>query len=160
MKKILLTVLMLSILIPASVFAAPPSDEDVYETTVAVLSIFGLVFMSSMFGTSPEGVTMDMNMETGNSKMEFNAFSVTDFTAAMSDMLESSEDEVVFNFSQMDGVIEVDEAGNLNLDVDLEGGNVDSLVMQSEGEDIVTIEANGKSYNHLSEMLMAMDEDM
>lgn len=160
MKKILLTVLMLSILIPASVFAAGPSDEEVYETTVAVLSVFGLVFMSSMFGTSPEGVEMDMNMETGYSQMTFDGFNVTEFTSGMSEMMESSDEDINFSFTKMSGLIEVDEAGNLNLDVDLTGSTVKNLKMKSEGDDIVTVQANGKSYNHISEMLMAMDEDM
>lgn len=160
MKKILLTVLMLSILIPASVFAASPSDDEVYEATVAVLSVFGLVFMSSMFGTAPDGVVMDMNMETGYSQMTFDAFNVTDFTTGMAEMMESSDEDIDFSFTKMSGIIEVDEAGNLNMDVDLTGSNVKSLKMKSEGDDIVTIQANGKSYNHLSKMLMDMDDEM
>ena len=160
MKKILLTVLMLSILIPASVFAASPSDDEVYEATVAVLSVFGLVFMSSMFGTAPDGVVMDMNMETGYSQMTFDAFNVTDFTTGMAEMMESSDEDIDFNFTKMSGTIEVDEAGNLNLDVDLTGSNVKNLKMESQGDDIVTIQANGKSYNHLSKMLMDMDDEM
>ena len=160
MKKILLTVLMLSILIPASVFAASPSDEEVFQATTAVLSIFGLVFMSSMFGSAPEGVEMDSNMETGFTQMTFNGFNVQDFTAGMSGMMESADEELVYSFSKMSGSIEVDQAGNLNMDVDLSGGNIKNLIMESEGEDLVTIKANGKSYNHLAAMLMEMDEDM
>lgn len=157
MKKILLTVLMLSILLPTALFAASPSDEEVYQATVAVLSVFGLVFMSSMFGEPPANVTMDMDMETGYSIMEFDQFPVQDFTDSMSEMMEASdEDQLVFGFTEMSGKIEVDEAGNLNLDVDLVGGAVKSLIMKSEGEDIVTIEANGKPYNHLREQLMEM----
>lgn len=160
MKKFFLTVLMLSLIMPASLFAAAPSDEEVYEATVAVLSVFGLVFMSSMFGTAPEGVTMDMDMESGYSKMNFDGFNVTEFTVGMAEMMEATDEDIDFSFSEMSGLIEVDEAGNLNLDVDLKGSNVKNLKMKSEGEDIVTIQANGKSYNHLSEMLMAMDDEM
>jgi len=151
---------MLSILVPASVFAAGPSDDEVYEATVAVLSVFGLVFMSSMFGAAPEGVEMDMDMETGYSQMAFDGFNVTEFTTGMSEMMESSDEDINFSFTEMSGLIEVDEAGNLNMDVDLKGSSVKNLIMKSEGEDIVTIQANGKSYNHLSEMLMAMDDEM
>lgn len=160
MKKILLTVLMLSILIPVSVFAAAPSDEEVFQATTAVLSIFGLVFMSSMFGTAPEGVEMDMNMETGYSQMIFDGFNVQDFTTGMAGMMESADEELIYSFSKMSGTVEVDEAGNLNMDVDLTGSNIKNLIMKSEGEDIVTIKANGKAYNHLAAMLMAMDDEM
>ena len=149
---------MLSILLPTALFAAAPSDEEVYQATVAVLSVFGLVFMSSMFGEAPANVTMDMNMETGSAMMEFDQFPVKDFSESMSEMMDSAEtDEIVFGFSEMTGKILVDEAGNLNMDVNLTGGNVKTLVMKSEGEDIVTIEANGKSYNHLKDQLMAME---
>jgi len=157
MKKILLTALMLSILVPASLFAAAPKDEEVFEATTAVLSVFGLVFMSSMFGQAPDGVTMDMNMETGFAVMEFDNFSVQEFTDSMSDLMEAPDEEkLVFAFSRMSGKIEVDESGNLDLNVKLTGGNVNSLVMKSEGEDIISIEANGKSYNHLKDQLMQM----
>ncbi|MDC7241980.1 MAG: hypothetical protein PQJ50_16615 [Spirochaetales bacterium] len=158
MKKVLLTVLMLSILVPASLFAASPKDEEVYEATVAVLSVFGMVFMSSMFGTAPEGVDMDMNMETGYAKMVFDDFDVDGFMGGMSEMMEASEEEIVFGFTGMDGTIEVTPEGDLNLDVDLDGGNVNNLKMASQGEDIVSIQANGKSYNHLAEMLMTEGE--
>ncbi|QEN08402.1 hypothetical protein EXM22_10555 [Oceanispirochaeta crateris] len=155
MKKTLLTVLMLSILLPATLFAATPTDEEVYQATVAVLSVFGLVFMSSMFGEAPANVTMDMNMETGSAMMDFENFPVEDFTESMAEMMETTEeDPIVFGFSEMTGKILVNEAGNLNMDVTLTGGNVKTLVMTSEGEDIVSIEANGKSYNHLKEQLM------
>jgi len=159
MKKILLTVLMLSILIPTALFAATPKDEEVFEATTAVLSVFGLVFMSSMFGEAPEGVTMDMNMETGFAVMVFDNFSVQEFTDSMSELMEASDDEkLVFAFTKMSGKIEVDESGNLDLDVKLTGGSVNSLIMKSEGEDIISIEANGKSYNHLKDQLMQMGD--
>ncbi len=158
MKKVILTVLMLSILVPASLFAAAPKDEEVFEATVAVLSVFGMVFMSSMFGTSPDGVDMDMNMETGYAKMVFDDFNVDTFVAGMSEMMEGSEEDIVFGFSAMDGSIEVTPDGDLMMDVDLDGGNVKNLKMASEGEEIVSIEANGKSYNHLAEMLMSEGE--
>ncbi|MDA3956042.1 hypothetical protein [Oceanispirochaeta sp.] len=155
MKKIILTVLMLSILLPSALFAASPSDEEVYEATVAVLSVFGLVFMSSMFGETPANVTMDMNMETGYAKIEFEKFPVQDFSNSMSEMMETEVDEeIIFGFKEMSGKIEVDNAGNLDLDVSLLGGNVKTLVLKSEGEDIVSIEANGESFNHLKDQLM------
>jgi hypothetical protein len=160
MKKTALTVLMLSLLLPASLFAATPSDEEVYEATAAVLSVFGMVFMSSMFGETPENVTMDMNMETGYAIMEFEDFAVQDFKESMSDLLDSADtDEIIFDFSKMSGKIEVDETGNLNLNVKLTGGNVNTLLLKSEGEDLILIEANGKSYNHLKDRLMQMEEE-
>jgi len=160
MKKILLTALMLSILLPAALFAASPSDEEVFETTTAVLSVFGLVFMSSMFGEAPEGVTMDMNMETGYAVMEFDNFSVQEFTTSMSELMDATDQEqLTFGFTKMSGKIEVDESGNLDMNVKLTGGNVNSLIMKSQGEDITSIEANGKSYNHLKDRLMQMGEE-
>jgi hypothetical protein len=70
-------------------------------------------------------------------------------------MMETEVDEeIIFGFKEMSGKIEVDNAGNLDLDVSLLGGNVKTLVLKSEGEDIVSIEANGESFNHLKDQLM------
>jgi len=158
MKKILLTALMLSILIPTALFAASPSDEEVFEATTAVLSVFGLVFMSSMFGEAPEGVTMDMNQETGFAVMNFDNFTVKEFTDSMSELMDPSDkDQLTFAFTKMSGKIQVDESGNLDMNVKLTGGNINSLIMKSEGEDITSIEANGKSFNHIKDRLMQKD---
>ena len=156
MKKIVLVCLMTALLVPASLFAAP-SDEEVYDTTAGVLAVFGMVFMSSMFGQAPENVTLDSNMETGATTMVFDNFQVQGFMDSMSEMMQSMEEDEELNidFDEMSGEIAVNQAGDLDLDVDLEGGSVKNLVMKSEGEDLVTIQADGKNYTHLKEQLMA-----
>jgi len=161
MKKVLMITLILAMIIPATLFAKGPTDLEVQEATVAVLSVFGLVFMSSMFGQTPDGVIVDMDMETGRSVMEFSDFNVDAFVASMSEMMEQTpeEEQPVFSFNAMTGTIIVDEEGNLNLDMELSGGNVKTLEMKTSGDDMVMIEANGKDYSHLNEIFQAMEEE-
>ncbi len=158
MKKIALVFLMTALLVPASLFAAP-TDEEVYDTTAGVLAVFGMVFMSSMFGQSPENVTLDSNMETGASTMIFDGFQVQEFMDSMSEMMQQMENDEDFNidFNEMSGKIAVNQAGDLDMDVNLKGGSVRNLIMKSEGEDLVTIKADGKNYAHLRDRLMDME---
>ena len=156
MKKIALVFLMTALLVPVSLFAAP-TDEEVYKTSSGVMSVFALVFMSSMFGQAPENVTVDSNLETGASTMTFDKFQVQTFVDSMSQMMQASGSGEDFDveFDEMSGKIIVNEAGDLDLDVDLKGGSVKNLIMKSEGEDLVTIKADGKNYAHLRDRLMA-----
>ena len=158
MKKIALIFLMAVLLLPATLFAAP-TDIEVFNATSGVMSVFAMVFMSSMFGQAPENVTVDSNLETGASTMTFDGFQVQGFVDSMSQMMQStgSEDDFDIEFDEMSGKIIVNEAGDLDLNVDLKGGNVNNLIMKSEGEDISYIKANGKDYTHLKEQIMSME---
>jgi hypothetical protein len=159
MKKIFLTVLMLSILIPVSVFAATPSDEEVFQTTSEVLGLFAQVMMTTtMLKTELEGVTLE-GMDTGQFKLLFDNFNVQILGSPMGIMGTTAE-SMTYSFTKISGVIEMTDLEDLSIDVDLTGSNIKNLIMKSENEDLVTIKANGKSYNHLAAMLMAMDEEM
>lgn len=159
MKKIAMVFLMTALLVPASLFAAP-TDEEVYDTTAGVLAVFGMVFMSSMFGQAPENVTLDSDMDTGASTMVFDGFQVQDFMDSMSEMMQqmdSENEDFDIDFKEMSGQIAVNQAGDLDMDVDLKGGSVRNLIMKSEGEDLVVIKADGKNYGHLRDRLMEME---
>ena len=159
MRKFLLIAVILSLLIPASLFAKGPTDAEVTETTIAVLSLFGMVFMSSMFGTSPEGVEINMDMETGKSAVVFDSFEVEPFVLSMADMMSQvpEGEKPVFSFEMISGDIDVNEAGDLLLDVNLKGGNIKTLKIESSGEDLVSLEANGKDFSHLDSVFEDME---
>lgn len=158
MKKLLLTATILSLLIPASLFGAAPSDDEVKEATVAVLSLFGMVFMSTMVGEVPEGVESNINAETGEASVTFDRFEAASFFASMSDMIGElpEEDKPVFNFESLSGTLEVDASQNLSMNVRLYGGNVRTLQLTTSGENLVSLDANGKSYMHLEQIFQEM----
>ncbi len=159
MKNFLLTAVILLLLLPSSAFAEKPSDMEVQDTTIAVLTLFGFVFMSSMFGTVPTGVDVDMDMQTGVSKVEFMEFGVDDFVQSMTALMGETpqEEQPVFTFTIIDGIIDVNEKGDLKMDISLKGGNIKSLRLETAGESLVSLEANGSSYNHLEGMFQDME---
>lgn len=154
MKKILLVIAIMSFLIPASLFAKSPSDQEVKDATVAVMTVFAMVFMSSMMGTAPENVTVDSDMSTGNSTMVFNDFNVASFVDSMSAMMDSMDggEKPVFAFNHMSGTIAVNELGDLIADVSLKGGNVETLKIKTNDEDLLSLNANGKDFSYLDQV--------
>jgi hypothetical protein len=161
MKKLLLTAAILSLLIPASLFSeAPLTDEDVQDATISVLSLFGIIFMSSLSGTYPEGVTVDSDMEKGTTSIAFENFDVDAYVASMADMINQApeEDRPSFDFSRLSGTIELNQGNNNSMvvDVNMQGGNVKTLMLHTTGEDLIALEANGENYNHLEEVFKQM----
>jgi hypothetical protein len=152
MKKFFLTALILSFLIPSYLFAKAPTDKEVEDATVAVLFLFGMLYMSYMDDTLPEGVTVDLNMEKGTSSIVFSQFEVDTYIASMSELLESvlEEERPTYAFSSISGLIAVSEENNLTIDVQLSGGSIETLQLETTGEDLASLKANGKSYNHLN----------
>ena len=159
MKKTVFIMLVISLLAPASIFALTPAETEVAETTAAVLSSFGIVFLSSMFGEIPEGVDVDMDMTTGNSVMKFENFNPVEYMTVIAEQnqttLEAMDSEMPeFYFDEMSGSIAIDENGNMNLDMSLKGGNIRTIKLQTSDEDLVYFTANGKDYSYLDyEML-------
>ncbi|HZK19557.1 MAG TPA: hypothetical protein VFC68_02400 [Treponemataceae bacterium] len=49
MKKFVLSIVMMSVLVPVSLFAKP-SYEEVVNTVKSVMGVYGLSLMSGMFG--------------------------------------------------------------------------------------------------------------
>ncbi len=154
MKKILFLIVIAAVLLPAAAFAQNPSDAEVQETASAVMASFGIVFLSSMFGEPPEGVQVDMDMTTGKSSMIFDNFNAAEYINSFGDTDPDAEYEMPdFYFETMSGNITVDENGNMNLDVKLKGGNISTLKMQTDDEDLVLLTANGKDFGYLKDFM-------
>ncbi len=154
MKKIFLLFLILTLRIPAFLFSQSLSDLEVQETTIAALTLFGFVLMTSMISAAPENVEMEMDMMTGITHMEFTRFGVTEFVLSMSETMGSPSggEQPTFSFETLTGTIDVNEQGDLIMDLSLSGGNIKTLKLQTRGEDLVLLEANGSNYNHLEGM--------
>ena len=154
MKKAFILIMVILFILPVSVFAKAPTEFEVQQTTYAVMTTFGLLFLASMFGQSPEGVTADMNINDGTSTMTFDSFDAEAYINSMPEMnqamQENSDTEMPeFGFSSMSGDISVDENGNMKLDLNFKGGNVNTLKMETLEEELLYFTANGIDYSYL-----------
>ena len=159
MKKLLLIITILSLLVPLSLTAQTPTDQEVEEATIGVMTLFGLVFMSSMFGAEHEGATMEMDPQTGASNMVFKDFGVSGFMTSMASAPGGPQTEELpqFPFKTMTGTIKVNQGGDFFMDIQLKGGNVKRLEMETTGEDLITLKANGENFSHLQEIFEKME---
>jgi len=158
MKKIILTIVILILLLPSAAFAKGPSELEVQETTAVVLSTFGLIFMTSMFGETPEGAELRMEDISAGATIVFDSFDIKSYYIMLADSEGAAAmDELPpVSFSRMSGTISVNEDGDMNMDVVLKGGNIKTLTLRTSGEDLAELTVNGQDYSYLDEIF---DED-
>ena len=157
-KKIFLILLISIFILPTAVFAAPPTDDDVLQTTSAVLAAFGIIILASMFGENPEGVSADMDMNTGKSNIVFKDFNLDSYFKKLAEI--SGEDAGVSDmpsvkFNTMSGTIGVNDSGDVKCEMSFSGGNIKSLKFSTAGENLEYLTANGKDFSYLD--LSAME---
>ncbi|MBI9106196.1 MAG: hypothetical protein JEZ04_05575 [Spirochaetales bacterium] len=156
MKKIFLVLIILAVFVPSALFAEAPSDLEVQETTAGALTAFGMVFMMTMFGEPPLGVTVDANEETGMMVMSFNDFNADSFLAGIKGMgmVDQGNEISDIPFSSMSGVIKVGASGDIDLDLKLTGGNIKVLKLKTTDESLTLLNADGKDYSYLDEFML------
>ena len=159
MKKSFLLFLIFTLMMPAFLSSQPLSDSEVQETTIAALTLFGFVLMTSMISEAPENVEMEMDTMTGMTHMEFRQFGIEDFLTAMSETIgtPTEGEKPIFSFEALSGTIDVNEQGDIIMDLTLSGGNIKTLKLQTRGEALVLLEANGSNFNHLEGMFANME---
>jgi len=150
-KKVSMFLLIAALISPA-LFAAP-SDEDVAESFQAVFAVYGAVFMTSMMGGTVSNVTMDFDMESGASFMEFDNLETAPLFAGLGAALEGSSDMPNPPFSHISGTFTTTAESDMDMNVKLTGGPVKQLSMTVKGEELVSLDADGSSYLHLEAVL-------
>lgn len=152
MKKTALLSLVIALLAPA-LFAAP-TDDEVAASFSAVFGVYGAVFLTSMMGQTVPGAEMDMNMETGASSLVFDNVDTVALFMSIGESLDGTGDMPEIPFTHISGSFNTDTEGNLVMDVTLKGGPVRRIEMITEGDDLVSMKADGKNYDHLASTMM------
>jgi hypothetical protein len=148
MKKALLFASLF--ILAVSGLSAAPSDQEVADTFAGVFTVYSMVFLGGMTGMEIDGVSVDLDMETGASKTVFNDVAVGELTDMFGGMLLTmSEDMPDIPFDRLSGIFAMDMEENLAMDFTFVGGPVRTLEVETRGEDDMTLRANGKLYNHL-----------
>ena len=154
MKKIVFLILVISLIIPISIFAGPPTEIEVQETAAVVLGSFGIIFMSAMFGESPEGVKLDMDANSGGVKMFYEDFDVKTYFSDFSEMeITDGEEMPEISFKTMSGTFIVDGDGNMESDMSFKGGNINTMKFKIYEDDMVYFTANGKDYRYIDGLI-------
>ena len=154
MKKLAMLTFVLVLLAP-SIFAAP-TDEEVMASFSGVFGVYGAIFLTSLMGQTVPGAEMDMNMESGASTLIFENVDTAALFTSIGETLDGSGDMPEIPFTHISGTFATDSEGNLNMDVTLKGGSISRLEMETEGENLVSLKADGRDYNHLTTMMMNM----
>lgn len=150
--------MILALVLPSAVFAKAPTDIEVEETTIAVLAAFGLIFMTAMFGDTPEGVKIQADDSGADMSVIFDNFNIEEYFNSLEDdetMNSMSEEMPSLTFSKMSGSITINDTGDMNLNVKLKGGSISTLSIKTSGEDLAELKANGKDYTYLDDIIMA-----
>ena len=155
MKKYLIIFIVLAFLLPSSIWAAGPTEEQVMNATTSVLATYGLVFLSSMFGAVPEGVEADIVMDGGTSTIKFDSFNPKAFYLSMAETGQagSVEEMPAFNFKTMTGLFELTAEGDMTCNMNLKGGEISRLVIRTGGEDLLELTADGKDFSYLENIM-------
>ena len=154
MKRIAVITLVLALLAP-SLFAAP-TDDEIMTSFSAVFGVYGAVFLTVMIGQDVPGAVMDMDMDSGSSTLSFDNVDTVALFTSIGETLDGSGDMLEIPFTHITGTFATDSEGNMVMDVSLKGGPVKRLEMETEGEELKTMKADGKDYSHLNEMMMNM----
>lgn len=154
MKKFAVLSLVIALMAP-SLFAAP-TDDEVMISFSAVFGAYGAVFLTSMMGQTVPGAVMDMDMENGSSTLSFDNVDMVALFASIGETLDGSGDMPEIPFTHISGTFATDSEGNMVMDVTLKGGPVKHLEMETEGEELKSMKADGKNYSHLNAMMMNM----
>ncbi|OJF76358.1 MAG: hypothetical protein BKP49_07765 [Treponema sp. CETP13] len=170
MKKMILAIAVAIMLLPASLFAEP-SEEEVENTISSVMAIYGMSMMASMLGVDiPEGaLVIEYNEDRSGSTLNYKDFPAKEFLEnmnSMSSMMEetSDEEQLVCPFTIMNGTVATNgsmfEDGNidLNIDVNLQGGNVKTLEMHTNDDDVI-VKVNGLRNYDMEEILKRAELD-
>jgi len=151
MKRIALLLVISALLVPA-VFAAP-TDEEVEAAFSGVFTAYGALFLSSMMGQTITGVTMDMNMESGESALHMENVDVEALFTSIGETMDGTGDMPEITFTHLSGSIISSSEGEMNMDVTLKGSSVNRLEMQIKNEELVVMRANGKNYDYLKDVM-------
>lgn len=154
MKRIAAITLVLALLAP-SIFAAP-TDDEVMISFSAVFGVYGAVFLTVMIGQEVPGAVMDMDMESGSSTLSFDNVDTVALFASIGETLDGSGDMPEIPFTHISGTFATDSEGDMIMDVTLKGGPVNRLEMETDGEELKSMKADGKNYSHLNAMMMNM----
>ena len=155
MKKIVLMLLVFAFLAP-SVFAAP-TDDEIMLSFSAVFGVYGAVFITTMMGQTVPGAVMDMDMESGASTLTFDDVDTVALLTSIGENIDGSGDMPEVPFTRISGTFKTDQDGNMDMDVALTGGPVNLLKMTAEAGELTSINADGRDYSHLAEVMMNMD---
>lgn len=152
MKKIMILLIAAAVFMPTALFAEKPTDEDVQNTTGAVLAAFGVVILTSMFGETPEGADAEFDMNTGESNIIFQDFDTLSYFQMLAEMSDESSSETELpevNFETMSGTIRIDENGDVICEIYFKGGNIDSLLFKTVGKDLEFMTVNGEDFSDI-----------
>jgi hypothetical protein len=148
MKKTLLLISVLALMAPA-LFAAP-SDEDVTASMEAAMAAYGASVLASMMGTPYPGVEMTQDNTAGTSTVVFDNLDVAALFVEYGNILDGTEDLPEVPFSRMSGFLKVGSQGSMELDISMTGGPVKKLHMMIDGENVSTLDADGKNYLYIT----------
>ena len=151
MKKVFLLLIVAALLAP-SLFAAP-SDEEIEAAFSGAFAAYGALFLASMMGQTFDGVTMTMDAESGESSLVMDNVDVEALFAAISETMDGSGDMPEIEFTHISGTVSSNAEGDMNMDITLDGGPINHLEMQTKGENLVLMKADGKDYDYLSKGL-------
>ncbi len=154
MKKFAMLTFVFALLAPA-IFAAP-TDEEVMASFTGVFGVYGAIFLTSMMEQTVPGAEMDMDMESGASTLTFKNVDTAALFTSIGETLDGSGDMPEIPFSHISGTFATDSEGNLIMDITLVGGSISRLEMVTQGEDVISLKANGRDYIHLTTMMMDM----
>ena len=155
MKKIVFTILIFIIVLPLAAFAEVPLEPEVQETTGAVLATFGLLFLSSMFGETPPGVEFQADDINDGAVLLFKDFDIKSYYQTIAEMedLDDDADLPELYFSKMSGSISVRGEGDIDMDVNLIGGNIRNLKLRTSEETLEYLTADGRDYSQIEGIL-------
>ena len=155
MKKIVCIFTVLFLLV-SSAFAAP-SDDDVIQTFEGVMAVFGTVAFASMTGQELDGISVDMDMSTGEVAAIFDNLDVESLFALFGGAVPMENEMPEIPFSHLSGLFSIDAEQNLMMDLSFTGGPVKTMLVRTSDDDILDLVADGRSYSHLSSSELMSD---
>ena len=155
MKKTAVCALLI-IFLTTGVFAAP-TDDEVTASMEGVFGVYGAVFLTTMMGQTVPGAAMDLDMQSGSSTLTLDNVDTVALFSSIGETLDGSDDMPEVPFTSISGFFKTTAESTMEMDVTLGGGPVKTLIMKVEGDDLTVMNADGKDYLYLADMLEMME---
>ena len=144
--------LVMSLFLISGAFAAP-TDDEVAESFMGVIGVYSGVFLSTIMGQTVPGASIDMNMQTGESSLTMENVDVAALFLSLGETVDGDGDMPPIPFQTISGSFTTSSDSAMELSVTLGGGPVRTLDMKMQGEELVTLTADGKNYTHLTDVM-------
>ena len=150
MKRIVPVLLILSL--TALPLAAAPTDDEVAASFSGVFGVYGAIVVATLMQQSIDGATLELDSQTGASSLRLDNLDVQNLMSGVGVMMADEGEAPEIPFTRISGLFETDADGDLTMDVRLTGGPVRTLKMEVVAGEMVSLQADGRSYIHLKDV--------